>query len=100
MIAGLRDLADFLPASLAAIVSYFSAEITRGIWKPVMLNGTDWPSPAAMLPVVESEINQVLAFAGVNINISSQQRMSMPVSTNHPFLYVAYIITIFILCAS
>ncbi|OEL13867.1 Mediator of RNA polymerase II transcription subunit 33A [Dichanthelium oligosanthes] len=72
LIAGLRDLADFLPASLAAIVSYFSAEITRGIWKPVMLNGTDWPSPAATLPVVESEINEVLAFAGVNINISSR----------------------------
>ncbi|KAF8748881.1 hypothetical protein HU200_012808 [Digitaria exilis] len=78
LVTGLRDLADFLPASLAAIVSYFSAEITRGIWKPVMLNGTDWPSPAAMLPVVESEINQVLAFAGVNINISSQQRSLMP----------------------
>ncbi|KAG2620182.1 mediator of RNA polymerase II transcription subunit 33A-like isoform X4 [Panicum virgatum] len=78
LITGLRDLADFLPASLAAIVSYFSAEITRGIWKPVMLNGTDWPSPAAMLPVVESEINEVLALAGVNINISSRPRSVMP----------------------
>ncbi|XP_025805913.1 mediator of RNA polymerase II transcription subunit 33A-like isoform X3 [Panicum hallii] len=78
LITGLRDLADFLPASLAAIVSYFSAEITRGIWKPVMLNGTDWPSPAATLPVVESEINEVLAKAGVNINISSRPRSVMP----------------------
>jgi len=78
LITGLRDLADFLPASLAAIVSYFSAEITRGIWKPVMLNGTDWPSPAATLPVVESEINEVLALAGVNINISSRPRSVMP----------------------
>ncbi|KAK8458079.1 hypothetical protein SEVIR_3G299000v4 [Setaria viridis] len=78
LVTGLRDLADFLPASLAAIVSYFSAEITRGIWKPVMLNGTDWPSPAATLPVVESEINEVLASAGVNINISSQPRSVMP----------------------
>ncbi|KAG0480466.1 hypothetical protein HPP92_011324 [Vanilla planifolia] len=28
---GLKDLADFLPASLATIVSYFSAEVTRGV---------------------------------------------------------------------
>jgi hypothetical protein len=83
LISGLRDLADFLPASLAAIVSYFSAEITRGIWKPVMLNGTDWPSPAATLPVVESEINEVLAKAGVNINISSRPRTSMFLQTIH-----------------
>ncbi|TVU18704.1 hypothetical protein EJB05_34815, partial [Eragrostis curvula] len=59
LVTGLRELADFLPASLAAIVSYFSAEITRGIWKPVMLNGSDWPSPAATLPAVESEIKEV-----------------------------------------
>ncbi|CAL4899961.1 unnamed protein product [Urochloa decumbens] len=78
LITGLRDLANFLPASLAAIVSYFSAEITRGIWKPVMLNGTDWPSPAATLPVVESEINEILASAGVDINISSRPRSVMP----------------------
>lgn len=31
---GLKDLADFLSATLATIVSYFSAEVTRGIWKP------------------------------------------------------------------
>ncbi|GJN14042.1 hypothetical protein PR202_gb00817 [Eleusine coracana subsp. coracana] len=73
--AGLRDLADFLPASLAAIVSYFSEEITRGTWKPVMLNGLDWPSPAATLPAVESQIKEVLASAGVHISISGQPRM-------------------------
>jgi hypothetical protein len=78
-ISGLRDLADFLPASLAAIVSYFSAEVTSGIWKPVMLNGMDWPSPAATLPVVESEIKEALAFAGVHINICPRPRMLMPV---------------------
>jgi hypothetical protein len=77
LISGLRDLAGFLPASLAAIVSYFSAEVTRGIWKPVMLNGMDWPSPAATLPVVESETKEVLAFAGVHINICPRPRMSM-----------------------
>jgi hypothetical protein len=75
MIAGLRDLVDFLPASIGAIVSFFSAEITRGLWKPVMLNGTDWPSPAATLMEVESDIKEVLASAGVHINISPQPRM-------------------------
>ncbi|XP_058075235.1 mediator of RNA polymerase II transcription subunit 33A-like isoform X2 [Magnolia sinica] len=63
---GLRDLVDFLPASLAAIISYFSAEITRGIWKPVLMNGTDWPSPAANLFLIESEIKVILASAGVD----------------------------------
>lgn len=78
LVTGLRDLADFLPASLAAIVSYFSAEVTSGIWKPVMLNGMDWPSPAATLPVVESEIKEALAFAGVHINICPRPRSAMP----------------------
>ncbi|KAL5738909.1 hypothetical protein ACOSQ2_028089 [Xanthoceras sorbifolium] len=68
---GLRDLVDFLPASLAAIISYFSAEVTRGIWKPVPMNGTDWPSPAAILPSVESEMKEILAGAGVNVPFSS-----------------------------
>lgn len=57
---------DFLPASLVAIVSYFSAEITRGIWKPVSMNGIDWPSPAANLLAIESEIQEILASAGIN----------------------------------
>ncbi|XP_051179961.1 mediator of RNA polymerase II transcription subunit 33A isoform X3 [Lolium perenne] len=78
LITGLRDLVDFLPASVAAIVSFFSAEITRGLWKPVMLNGTDWPSPAATLMEVESDIKEVLASAGVHINISPQPRPVMP----------------------
>jgi len=90
LISGLRDLADFLPASLAAIVSYLSAEVTRGIWKPVMLNGMDWPSPAATLPVVESEIKEVLAFAGVHINICPRPRMSMPVCVICSFLFFRF----------
>ncbi|RRT49121.1 hypothetical protein B296_00030998 [Ensete ventricosum] len=65
---GLRDLVDFLPASVATIVSYFSAEITRGIWKPVPMNGTDWPSPAPTLLSIESEVKEILASAGVHIN--------------------------------
>jgi len=58
---------DFLPASLASIVSYFSAEITRGVWKPVSMNGIDWPSPAANLLSLESEIKEILASAGVQV---------------------------------
>ncbi|KAE9455334.1 hypothetical protein C3L33_12769, partial [Rhododendron williamsianum] len=64
---GLKDLADFLPASLATIVSYFSAEVTRGIWKPVFMNGTDWPSPAANLSNVEEQIKRILAATGVDV---------------------------------
>nr|XP_027188306.1 mediator of RNA polymerase II transcription subunit 33A-like isoform X2 [Cicer arietinum] len=69
---GLRDLVDFLPASLAAIIDYFSSEITRGVWKLVPMNGTDWPSPAAVLQSVESEIKAILTHVGVEVpNCSS-----------------------------
>ncbi|XP_061347875.1 mediator of RNA polymerase II transcription subunit 33A [Gastrolobium bilobum] len=64
---GLKDLADFLPASLATIISYFSAEVTRGVWKPVFMNGTDWPSPAANLLNVEEQIKKILAATGVDV---------------------------------
>ncbi|PON88603.1 hypothetical protein TorRG33x02_156680 [Trema orientale] len=64
---GLRELVDFLPASLATIISYFSAEVTRGIWKSVPMNGIDWPSPTAILLSVESEIKEILGAVGVNI---------------------------------
>ncbi|KAF4378835.1 hypothetical protein G4B88_008305 [Cannabis sativa] len=64
---GLKDLADFLPASLAGIVGYFSAEVTRGIWKPAFMNGTDWPSPAATLSNVEEQIKEILAATGVDV---------------------------------
>ncbi|KAI4301291.1 hypothetical protein L6164_034583 [Bauhinia variegata] len=64
---GLKDLADFLPASLATMVSYFSAEVTRGIWKPAFMNGTDWPSPAANLSIVEQQIKKILAATGVDV---------------------------------
>ncbi|RZC10245.1 Mediator of RNA polymerase II transcription subunit 33A isoform C [Glycine soja] len=58
---GLKDLADFLPATLGTIVSYLSSEVTRGIWKPAFMNGTDWPSPAANLSIVEQQIKKILA---------------------------------------
>ncbi|XP_051118470.1 mediator of RNA polymerase II transcription subunit 33A-like isoform X2 [Andrographis paniculata] len=64
---GLKDLADFLPGSLGTIVSYFSAEVTRGLWKPAYMNGTDWPSPAANLSSVEQQIKKILAATGVNV---------------------------------
>ncbi|GLT47181.1 hypothetical protein SLA2020_208940 [Shorea laevis] len=64
---GLKDLADFLPATLATIVSYFSAEVTRGIWKPAFMNGTDWPSPAANLSSVEQQIKKIIAATGVDV---------------------------------
>ncbi|XP_031261949.1 mediator of RNA polymerase II transcription subunit 33A-like isoform X1 [Pistacia vera] len=72
---GLRDLVDFLPASLAAIISYFSAEVTRGVWKPVPMNGIDWPSPAANLPSIESELKAILAAAGVNVPLCSCEKL-------------------------
>nr|XP_017226911.1 PREDICTED: mediator of RNA polymerase II transcription subunit 33A-like isoform X2 [Daucus carota subsp. sativus] len=65
---GLKNLADFLPASLATIVSYFSAEVSRGVWKDVMMNGVDWPSPAANLSTVEEQIKKILAATGVDIH--------------------------------
>ncbi|KAI3979886.1 hypothetical protein MKX01_042540 [Papaver californicum] len=64
---GLKDLADFLPASLGTIISYFSAEVTRGIWKPAFMNGTDWPSPAANLSSTEEQIKRIVAATGVNV---------------------------------
>ncbi|XP_025695905.1 mediator of RNA polymerase II transcription subunit 33A isoform X1 [Arachis hypogaea] len=64
---GLRDLVDFLPASLTAIMDYFTSEVTRGVWKPVLMNGTDWPSPAALLPSIESEIKTILTSVGVDV---------------------------------
>ncbi|KAK4363605.1 hypothetical protein RND71_018846 [Anisodus tanguticus] len=64
---GLKDLADFLPASLPTIASYYSSEVTRGIWKPASMNGTDWPSPAANLATVEQQVKKILAATGVDV---------------------------------
>ncbi|KAK2649222.1 hypothetical protein Ddye_016711 [Dipteronia dyeriana] len=64
---GLKELADFLPASLATIVSYFAAEVTRGIWMVASMNGTDWPSPAANLSTVEQQVKKIIAATGVDV---------------------------------
>lgn len=74
---GLRDLIDFLPASLGTIISYFSAEETRGIWKSVTMNGTDWPSPAATLSSVQFEMKEILTAAGVDFPRSSSEQPNL-----------------------
>lgn len=56
VIPGLIDLVEFFPASIAAIIRYFKAETTRGTWKNVAMDGTDWPSPAEALHSLESEV--------------------------------------------
>ncbi|XP_057549504.1 mediator of RNA polymerase II transcription subunit 33A-like isoform X2 [Amaranthus tricolor] len=75
---GLKDLADFFPASLASILSYFTAEVTRGVWKPASMNGTDWPSPAANLSLVEQQINELLAATGIDVPSLATVGSSIP----------------------
>ncbi|KAJ3688470.1 hypothetical protein LUZ61_017634 [Rhynchospora tenuis] len=65
LITGIKDLVDFFPASIAAVVSYLSAEITGGVWKNVPMNGTDWPNPSEALYTYESKVKAVLASVGV-----------------------------------
>ncbi|CAN1855322.1 Mediator of RNA polymerase II transcription subunit 33B [Linum perenne] len=83
---GLKDLADFLPATLATIASYFAAEVTRGIWKPACMNGSDWPSPGANLAFVEQQIKKILAATGVDVPSlavadSSPATLPLPLAT-------------------
>lgn len=89
-LTGLKDLADFLPASLATIVSYFSAEVSRGIWRPVYMNGTDWPSPAANLSNVEEKIKKILAATGVDVPSLAAGIILLPLH----FLYACEVIVI------
>ncbi|KAJ1695238.1 hypothetical protein LUZ63_011936 [Rhynchospora breviuscula] len=64
---GLKGLVDFLPVSVAAIISYFMAEITRGTWKSVPLNGIDWPTPAEALNSFHLEVKEVLERVSVHV---------------------------------
>ncbi|KAJ1695237.1 hypothetical protein LUZ63_011935 [Rhynchospora breviuscula] len=64
---GLIDLVDFLPASIADIIRYFKAEITRGAWNCVPLNGIDWPSPAEALDSFRLDVKEVLERVSVHI---------------------------------
>nr|XP_028946817.1 mediator of RNA polymerase II transcription subunit 33A-like [Malus domestica] len=64
---GLKVLVDFLPASLGTIVSYLSAEIRRGVWKPAYMNGTDWPCPDANLPNIVEKIKIIVAATSVDV---------------------------------
>uniref|UniRef100_M4EHQ3 Uncharacterized protein n=1 Tax=Brassica campestris TaxID=3711 RepID=M4EHQ3_BRACM len=58
-----RDLAT----GLSERFNRFSAEVRRGVWKPVFMNGIDWPNPAANLSNVEEYIKKILATTGVDI---------------------------------
>eukprot|EP00249_Psilotum_nudum_P014446 c24828_g1_i1 orf=179-4354(+) len=84
LITGLRDLLDLLPASLATIVSYFAAEVTRGLWKPASMNGTDWPNPAANLLTLEAEVRDMLAATGVNFPSTGSAYGNAPVTLPLP----------------
>ncbi|KAL3647903.1 hypothetical protein CASFOL_008871 [Castilleja foliolosa] len=82
---GLKDLADLLPAALASIVCYLSAEVSRGLWKPAYMNGTDWPSPAANITMIEKQIEKVLSATGVNVpfhftGVSSPVTLPLPLA--------------------
>ncbi|KAJ3688467.1 hypothetical protein LUZ61_017631 [Rhynchospora tenuis] len=70
---GLKGLVDFLPASIAVIIRYFTAEITRGTWKSVPLNGIDWPSPAEALNSFHLEVKEVLERVSVHVQNWYQQ---------------------------
>ncbi|KAF5194947.1 Mediator of rna polymerase ii transcription subunit 33a [Thalictrum thalictroides] len=52
-----KDLADYLPASLATIFGYFSAEATHAIWEPA----------ATYLSTAEDLIKRILATTGVDV---------------------------------
>ncbi|KAL8151423.1 hypothetical protein V2J09_021231 [Rumex salicifolius] len=75
---GLKDLADFLPASLASILSFLAAEVSRGVWKPASMNGTDWPSPAANLSTVEQQLKKLLAATDIDVPSLATVRSGVP----------------------
>ncbi|KAI7735270.1 hypothetical protein M8C21_009404 [Ambrosia artemisiifolia] len=59
--------------------------VSRGVWKPVSMNGTDWPSPAANLSNVEEHIKNILAATNVNVprlfaGISSPFTLPLPLA--------------------
>lgn len=79
---------DFLPASLATIISYLSAETTRGIWKPVLMDGIDWPSPALNLVSFESEIEEILKTVGVHLPGTYAGNLLALLFTEHLILFL------------
>lgn len=52
-------------------MSYLTAEVTRGTWKPASMNGTDWPCPDANLTYIEEQIKTIVAAAAVDVSSSS-----------------------------
>ena len=71
---------------MATIASYFSAEVTRGIWKPAFMNGTDWPSPAANLSMVEQQIKKILAETGVDVPSLAAGTLTMLITPGSSYL--------------
>lgn len=52
-------------------MSYLTAEVTRGTWKPASMNGTDWPCPDANLTYIEEQIKTIVVAAAVDVSSSS-----------------------------
>jgi hypothetical protein len=76
---------DYLPGTIAPIVSYCSAEVSRGFWKYASMNGQDWPSPAANLLTIQSEVKDILAATGVHVpNPTGAEGGNAPVSLPLP----------------
>ncbi|CAA0828130.1 Mediator of RNA polymerase II transcription subunit 33A [Striga hermonthica] len=81
LITGLKCIVDILPASLVTIFSYYSAEVSRGLWKHASMNGVDWPSPGANLSMIERQTNNILAANGVKVPcpfLESSSPISLP----------------------
>lgn len=64
---GLKDLIDFFSVLLVTIVSYFSDEVRRGVWKLVFMNGIDWLNFVVNLFNVEEYIKKIFVIIGVDI---------------------------------
>lgn len=86
---------DFLPASLATIISYLSAETTRGIWKPVLMNGIDWPSPGLNLVSFVSEIDEILKTVGVHLAGSYAGTFVALLFTEHIYFILIFLRMLF-----
>jgi hypothetical protein len=69
---------DYLPGTIATIVSYCSAEVSRGFWKYASMNGQDWPSPAANLLTIQGEVKDILAATGVHVPNPTGSFFSIP----------------------
>eukprot|EP00850_Spirogloea_muscicola_P002436 SM000009S23565 [mRNA] locus=s9:764498:771082:- [translate_table: standard] len=65
-IKGLKDLVEFVPASIVPLANFLAAESMRGCWRVAAMNGSEWPTPASNLTAVEAEIQAALTDTGVD----------------------------------